>query len=74
MNMVFVSFHSYDAVSFRITDIVYLLLYIVSYSPSEYLLAILSYKNDMCFQTVFASVATIVSVFHRKSLKTIDFH
>lgn len=65
MDMVFVGFHRYNAVPFRITDIVYLLLYIVSDSTFEYLFAVLGNKNDMYFQAIFTPVAMVISAVHR---------
>lgn len=65
MYMVFVGFHSYNTVTFRITDIVYLLLYIVSDSTFEYLFAVLGNKNDMYFQAIFTPVAMVISAIHR---------
>ena len=47
--MVFISFHSDDAITFSIADIVYLLLYIVSNSTFQYFLAVLSDENYMHF-------------------------
>ena len=66
--MVFVSLHcynSYNTVTFRITDIVYLLLYIVSNSTFEYLFAVLGNKNDMYFQAIFTPVAMVISAIYR---------
>ena len=63
--MVFVSLHCYNTITFRITDIVYLLLYIVSDSTFEYLFAVLGNKNDMCFQAIFTPVAMVISAIHR---------
>ena len=63
--MVFVSLHCYNTVTFRITDIVYLLLYIISDSTFEYLLAVLGNKNDMYFQAIFTPVAMVISAIHR---------
>ena len=74
MYMVFISFHSYNTVTFRIADIVYLLLYIVSDKTFKYLLAILCNKNYMHFQAIFASVITVISIIHIESFKYIDFH
>lgn len=45
--MVFVSFHSYNTISFRIADLVYLLFDIVSDRALKYLLAVLGYKNNV---------------------------
>ena len=50
MYMVFISFHSYNAVTFGIANIVYLLLYIVSDRTSKQLLAVLRNKNYMHFK------------------------
>ena len=47
--MVFVGFHSYNAVTFRITDIIYLLFSIVSNRAFKYLFAVLSDENYMHF-------------------------
>ena len=49
MYMVFVGLHSYNAVTFGITDIVYLLFYIVSNRTIKYLLAVLSNEDYMHF-------------------------
>ena len=49
MYMVFVVFHSYNAVTFRITDIIYLLFSIVSNRAFKYLFAVLSDENYMHF-------------------------
>ncbi len=38
--MVFVGFHSYNAISLKVADIVYLLFYIVSDRTFKYLLSI----------------------------------
>ena len=67
MYMVFVSFHSYNTIAFRITDIIYLLFYIVSNRTFEYLFAVLCNKDYMHFQIIFTSVMTIVSIIHKKS-------
>ncbi len=64
MNMVFVGFHSNDAIAFRITDIVYILLYIVSDRAFKYLLAVLRNKNYMHFKTILTPVMAIISVIH----------
>ena len=47
--MVFVGLHSYNAVTFRITDIIYLLFNIVSNKAFKNLFAVLSDKNDVYF-------------------------
>ncbi len=63
--MIFVSLHCYNTVTFRIADIVYFLLYIVSDSTFEYLFAVLGNKNDMYFQAIFTPVAMVISAIHR---------
>ena len=63
--MVFVGFHSNDAIIFRIADIVYLLLYIVSDRTFKCLLAVLRNKNYMHFETILTPVVSIISVVHR---------
>lgn len=47
MYMVFIGFHSNNAVTLGITDIVYYLLYIISDRTSKQLLAVLRYKDYM---------------------------
>ena len=64
MDMVFIGFHSYNAVAFGIADIVYLLFHIISNRAFKYLFAKLSYKDDMYFQVIFAPVVAIISVIH----------
>ncbi len=49
MNMVFVGFHSNYTISFGITDIVYILLYIISNRAFKYLLAVLGDEDYMHF-------------------------
>ena len=65
MYMVFIGFHSNNAVTLRIADIVYLLLYIVSDRTSKQLLAVLRNKNYMHFKTILTPVVAIISVIHR---------
>ena len=65
MYMVFIGFHSYNAVTFGITDIVYLLFNIVSDRSFKYLLAILSDEDNMYFQAIFTPVAMVISAIHR---------
>ena len=65
MYMVFISFHSYNAVTFGIANNVYLLLYIVSDRTSKQLLAVLRNKNYMHFKTILTPVVAIISVIHR---------
>ena len=74
MYMVFISFHSDNFVSLGITNIVYILFYIVCDRAFEYLLAVLCDKNYKYLQAVLASVVAVVSVVHNKSLKYIDYH
>ncbi len=62
--MVFVGFHSNDAITFRIADIVYLLFYIVSDRAFKYLLAVLRNKNYMHLKTILTPVMAIVSIIH----------
>ncbi|SFR69590.1 hypothetical protein SAMN02910262_00734 [[Clostridium] aminophilum] len=47
--MVFIGLHCNNAITFRIADIVYLLLYIVSNRAFRNLFAVLSDKNDVYF-------------------------
>ena len=65
MYMVFIGFHSYNVVTFGITDIVYILFNIVSDRAFKYLLAILSDEDNMYFLTIFTPITTIISVIHR---------
>ena len=53
MYVVLIGFHSNHAVTFGITDGVYLLLYIVNNRTFKQLLAVLGNKNDMYFQAIF---------------------
>ena len=62
MYMVFISLHGNNPIALRIADIVYRLFYIVSYRTFKYLLAVLCNKNYVHFQTVFASVMTVISI------------
>lgn len=64
MDMVFVGFHSNYTVSFGITDVVYLLLHIVSDRTFKYLLAVLRNKNYMHFNTILTPVMAIIFVIH----------
>ena len=69
MYMVFIGFHCYNTVTFRITDIIYLLFNIVSNRTFKYLFTVLGNENNMYFKAILASVAAIVFVIHRLQLR-----
>ena len=73
MHIVFVCFHRHDFVVMDISNALNLLLYGISYAPSQQLLAIFRHKDDVYFKTIFTPVMPMISGIHKSPQCALTF-